>query len=177
MMMKRMLVAILFVFVLTQAGAAQDACKRHLEPSGAFSFCPPDGWSLMEKEGYKYKILHGPRGQVFTPNINIRDEANGAPLADYVSASVKEILTNYEKIGATSVKLLEQSNFATTKRTAGIRNAFRTEYKGLMIRTLQYYFNGKDGHKLIVTCTSLEEEKATLDPIFDRTLKSFQFDR
>lgn len=175
--MKRLLIAILFVFVLSHAGVAQDACKRHAESSGAFSFCPPDGWNLTDKEGYKYKIIHGPRGEVFTPNINIRDEANTAPLADYVAASIKEILTNYEKIGATSVKVLEQSNFVTTKRTAGIRTAFRTEYKGLMIRTLQYYFNGKDGQKLIITCTSLEEDKARLDPIFDRALKTFQLDR
>ena len=177
MMMKRLLIAILFVFVLTQAGAAQDTCKRHTEPSGAFSFCPPDGWSLIEKEGYKYKVLHAPRGAVFTPNINLRDEANTAPLADYVAASIKEILTNYETIGATSVKLLEQTNFATTKRTPGMRTAFRTEYKGLMIRTLQYYFNNKNGQKLIITCTFLEEDKATLDPVFDRTLKTLQFDR
>lgn len=177
MMMKRLLIAILFVFVLTQAGQAQFACKRHTEPSGAFSYCPPDGWSLTEKEGYKYKLVLGPRKEVFTPNMNIRDEANAGPLAAYVAASIKEILTNYEKIGATSVKVLEQSNFLTTNRVAGIRVAFRTEYKGLMIRTLQYYFSVKDGQKLIITCTSLEEEKVTLDPVFDRTLKTFQLDR
>jgi hypothetical protein len=176
-MMKRLIIAILFVFALVQVGAAQVACQRHVEPLGNFSFCPPGGWTVTEKEGSKFKIIHGPRGQVFTANINVRDEANGAPLTDYVAASVKEILGNYATIGATSVKLLEQVNFVTTKRTAAIRVAFRTEYKGLLIRTLQYYFNGKDGQKLVVTCTALEEDKATLDPLFDRALRTFQLER
>jgi hypothetical protein len=46
-----------------------------------------------------------------------------------------------------------------------------------MIRTLQYYFSGKGGQKLIVTCTFLEEKKDALDPVFDRALKSFQIDK
>lgn len=175
--MKRLLVAILFVFVLAQGNAAQDLCKRHAEPLGGFSFCPPDGWTLATKEGQKYKIVHGPRAQTFTPNINIKDEANAAPLADYVAASTRAILGNYQSIGASSIKVLEQSNFLTANRLAGIRVSFRTEYKGLFIRTLQYYFNAKDGRKLIITCTALEEDKATLDPLFDRAMKTFRLDR
>jgi hypothetical protein len=176
-MMKKLLVATLFVFLLALNGFAQTPCQRHVEPLGGFSLCPPDGWSLKEQEGQKYKIIYGERGAAFTPNINVKDEATSYPLVDYVSASVRSVLNNYEKIGATSIKLLEQANFMTTDRTAGVRVAFRTEYKGLLIRTLQYYFDGKPGQKLVITCTALEEDKATLDPLFDRAMKTFRLDK
>lgn len=176
-MIKRFPVAVFFVFLLALNGLAQTPCKRHAEVLGGFSFCPPPGWTVMEKEGQKYQIIFGPRGETFTPNINVKDEANDYPLAAYVDASVKAILANYQTIGATSVKLLEQTNFTTTNRSPGIRAAFRTEYKGILIRTMQYYFNGKAGQKLVVTCTSLEADKATLDPLFDSAMKTFRVDK
>lgn len=175
--MKNLLFATLLVFLLTLAGAAQNVCKRNVEPVGGFSFCVPDGWGVVEKEGQKYKIVYGPREDVFTPNINVKDEANTAPLADYVAASIKYILDHYQQVGATSVKVIAQASFMTTGRTPGIKVTLRTEYKGLIIRTLQYYFNGKAGEKLIVTCTALEAEQAALDPVFERALKTFQLDK
>lgn len=173
-MLKSFLFATLFVILLSLGAFAQTPCKRHTEPVGGFSFCPPEGWIIAEREGQKYKIIHQARSETFTPNINVKDETTNYSLADYVAASIKMITTNYADIGATSVKLLEQTNFTTGNRTSGIRVTFRTEYKGLLIRTLQYYFNGKPGQKLIITCTFLESERATLDPIFERALKTFQ---
>lgn len=175
--MKRMLFATLYVFLLACGVFAQTPCQRHAEPAGGFSFCPPQGWIVAAKEGHKYKIIHRERSQSFTPNINVKEEASTYTLADYVNASVRMITTDYQKIGATSIKMLEQTNFITANRTPGIKATFRTEYKGLIIRTLQYYFNGKDGQKLIVTCTFLEEEKAALDPVLERAMKTFQFDK
>jgi hypothetical protein len=94
-----------------------------------------------------------------------------------VAGVVKVTLDRYDRIGAESIKVLEHSNFMTATRTAGIRVAFRTERKGLVIRMLQYYFNGKESRKLIITCAALEKDKDTLDPIFERALKTFQLDR
>ncbi len=176
-MLKKFPVATLFVFLLAFGGLAQTPCQRHAEAIGGFSFCPPAGWIVAAQEGQKYKIVHRERSTTFTPNINVKDETTDYTLPEYVSVSIKTITTGYESIGATSIKLLDQTNFTTANRTSGIRVSFRTEYKGLLIRTLQYYFNGKPGQKLIVTCTFLEEEKAALDPLFDSTLKTFQLDK
>ena len=173
-MLKRFTFAIFFVLLLALGVFAQTPCKRHVEATGGFSFCPPDGWIIAEREGQKYKIVHQARNDSFTPNINVKDEITSYSLPDYVAASIKMITTNYADIGATSIKLLTQSNFTTNNQTPGIKATFRTEYKGLLIRTLQYYFNGKPGQKLIVTCTFLESEQAALDPIFERALKTFQ---
>ena len=165
------------MLTLTLTCFAQGVCRRHREAAGGFSFCLPEGWTAVERPEQKYKIIFGPRGQVFTPNINMKDEVNKAPLADYVAASLKIILSNYGQTGATSVRIMSQANFMTATRIPGIKVTLQAEYKGLLIRTLQYYFSGVQDQKLIVTCTALEEERAALDPVFERVLKTFQRDK
>jgi hypothetical protein len=176
-MMKRLLFAAVLVSLTALSGFAQGVCQRHTEPLGGYSLCVPQGWSVEEKEGQKYKLIFAPREETFTPNINVKEDTHAAPLADYAAASINYVLGHYAEIGATSLKMIEQTNFRTTSGLQSIRVAFHTEFKGLTIRTLQYYFSGKGGQKLIVTCTFLEEKKDALDPVFDRALKSFQLDK
>ena len=173
-MMKRLLSAVVLVLVLALGGFAQGVCKRHVEQQAGYSICVPPGWTVEEKENQKYKLLLAPPEAGFTPNIHFIDELNAAPLADYVTGSIKYATEHYEQIGATSMKVVSQSNFRTTSGLPAIRVAFITEFKGVMVRTLQYYFEGTDEQKLIVTCTFLEEEKAVLDPVFERALKSLR---
>ncbi len=175
MMMKRMLSAVVLIAMLALGGFAQGVCNRYVEPHAGFSICVPPGWTIEEREKQKYKLLLAPPGERFTPNIHFIDELNSAPLADYVAGSVKYAVEHYEQIGATSMKVVSQSNFRTTSGLSAIRVAFITEFKGEMVRTLQYYFAGTDEEeKLIVTCTFLEADKALLDPLFERALKSLR---
>jgi len=160
-------------------GFAQSVCNRHVEPAGGFSMCVPEGWSVQQSlsEGQKYKSIFAPRDPRFTANLNFRDEANTSSLDDYVAAGIKGILASVEKLGATSIKLVSQDSFTTTSGMLGARVILRTEYKGYLIRTIQYLFNGGPDRKLVVTCTELEADQATLDPVFDRAAKSFQLEK
>jgi hypothetical protein len=175
--MKRLLSAPLFIFLLTLTCYAQSECKRNVEPVGGFSFCAPDDWTVTEKEGEKYKIVFGARREGLTPNINIKDDANAALLADYTAASIKYILSHYQEVGATSMKVLTQDDFITTTGVHAVKVIYHAEVKGLIIRTIQYFFDGKAGQKLIVTCTALEADSGVLDPIFERALKTFRLDK
>ena len=175
--MKRLLSVPLIIFLLTLTCFAQNECKRNVEPTGGFSFCMPDGWMVTEKEGEKFKFVYGPTGDSFRPNINIKDDVNTSLLTDYTAASVKYVLAHYQEIGATGMKVIAQDDFITTTGMHGIKVTYRTDYKGIVIRTIQYFFDGKAGQKLIVTCTLLDADSSTLDPIFERTLKTFQLDK
>src|SRR5687767_1709387 len=88
MIKKRMVFATALVFLFTVAVRAQQVCHRHIEPAGGFSICIPEGWATQEKEGQKFKLLFGPRGQVFTANINFKDEVDPRPLRDYATAAI-----------------------------------------------------------------------------------------
>lgn len=169
-------VALIVSFNCLAQQHAEEHCERHSEALGGFSFCVPEGWTVEEREGNKYKMVFAPRATTFTPNINVRDETSTYLLNEYVTASIRTVLDNREKIGATSIKPMGQTEFITGSRLKGIKVAFQTEYRGLLVRTLQYYFAAEDNRKILVTCTFLEDTKATYDPVFDSILKTFQFD-
>lgn len=162
------------VFLLTGINQAQDSCQRHVETGGGFSICIPAGWKVEEREGQKFKLLFGPTGQHFTPNLNFRDDHDSRLIGDYATAGIDYLLEHYKDVGADSVKLVKREPFTTASGDSGVKVSFRSEFKGLLIRSLQYYLNGKDNQKVIMTATALEVDKTTLDPIFDQAAKSFR---
>ena len=141
--MARQFLLLVILLCVVSSARAQEACNRHSEPQGGFSLCVPDGWTAQEKEGQKYKLLFAPAAERFVANINMKDDTSAIPLEDYATASVEYIVTNYSKIGATDVKALTRAGFTTEAGLAGIRATFHAEYKGLLVRTIQYYFNDK----------------------------------
>lgn len=156
--------------------SAQPNCNRHVEPQGGFSICIPDGWASREKENEKFKFLFGQPSDDFAPNLNFKEEMSTLALSDYVAAGVRNILANKEKIGATSIEPLGQSDFTTDSGMRGIRAVFQVLYKGYLVRTIQYYFDAGNSRKLIVTGTSLDKNKEVFDRVFDQAAKSFRLD-
>ena len=80
-------------------------------------------------------------------------------------------------MGKSSGSSVLQRGTASGQR--GIKVVFHLENsaKALSVRTYQYYFSGRGNQKLVLTCTVLEAERNTLEPIFDRALKTFQIDK
>ena len=164
--MKKILFALTLLLIFALNCFGQNNCQRYIDAGGSFSICTPDGWTLTVREGQKYKLMFGPSGDTFTPNINFKDEENPKKLADYVAASKSYILEHYQEMGATSVRLVDQSDFTTTSGLSGIRISLSTVFKGRIIRSLQYYFDFKPGQKFIVTCSALEGDREILDKVF-----------
>ena len=171
---RRIVAAIALSLFAIAVGQAQESCKRDLEPQGGFSLCVPDGWSLESKEGQKFKMLFAPAGETFTANINMKDDDSSQALTSYVGDSIKTILSNPPNIAATSIKLVGWTDFATASGLAGNKAVFETEYKGLLIRTIQYYLDDGRNRKFIVTGTCLVKDKDAFDSVFDRAAKSFR---
>lgn len=167
-------VLVAFVIFVFAHGAAAQNCIRHVEMQGGFSVCIPDSWTVREAQNERYKQLFGQATDGFTPNINFRDETTTTPLSSYVAAGIRNILASTEKLGATSIEPLGQSDFTTDSGLRGIRAVFQTMFKGYLVRTIQYYFDGGNGRKLIITSTSLDKNKEVFDRVFDRNAKSFR---
>lgn len=171
---RRMVAVLALLLVAVAGGLAQEPCKRNIEPQGGFSLCVPEGWSIETKADQKFKLLFAPAAETFTASINTKDDESSASLISYVGASIKVILANPPTIGAASIKLVGWTDFATGSGLAGNKAVFETEYKGLLIRTIQYYLDGGKNRKFIVTGTCLLKDKDTFDGVFDRTAKSFR---
>lgn len=177
--MKKILLATLLALVFPLASIAQENCKRHAEPKGGFSFCPPEGWTIKEDPNLKYKLMFGPRSDGFTPNLTVSELAN-MPL------SVKEMVALFRTqspeqmtkgIGASEIGPLNESDFITTSKQAGIKLAFQSVTDGTRHRHTLYFFAGKGDNKLLVTFTALETQAQVLDSVFDRSMKTWQMDR
>jgi hypothetical protein len=176
-MTRNTLAAVVLASAFAVPSAAQQPCKRNLE--SGFSYCSPDGWTIKPSLDDKFKTFWGPASVTLTPNINVKDEENGKPLPEVVAAEIKYILDSPQKAGATSVKVLSQSDFIATSGQRGVKVVFHVENtaRALVVRTYQYYFSGRGNQILVLTCTGLEADKNTLEPIFDRALKTFQLDQ
>jgi hypothetical protein len=157
--------------------AAEQPCRRNLE--SGFSYCPPEGWTIKQSLEEKFKTFLGPVSNTLTPSINARDEDNEVPLPEHIAAIIKYVLASPEKSGATAITILRQSDFVTASGLHGIKVVFHFENsaKGLTVRTYQYYFSGRGNQKLVLTCTALEADRNTMEPVFDRALKTFQLDK
>ena len=131
--------AILLILIGTCAARAQ-TCNRDVEAQGGFSICVPDGWTVETKASEKYKLIFAPQSYIVA-NINFKDEANAAPLEDYVAAGTKNLMSNVAQTGATSIKVVSQTKFVTDFNLNGIKVIFSTEYKGYQFRQLQYQFS------------------------------------
>jgi hypothetical protein len=177
--MKRTLSAAVVILTFAITSAAQANCARHIETAGGLSFCPPEGWIEEKKAEDKYSRFFGPAQEGFTANLNIKDETSALLLPDYVAGSIKRILlpASAEKMGATSVKLVNQSEFITTSSLRGFKVEFRTEWKSWVISTVQYYFEAALDNKFVVTLTSVEAQRAKLDPVCDDSVKTFRLEK
>ena len=166
--------AVLTLVLLAAGTGRAQTCTRHVETQGGFSICVPDGWSVREREGDRYKVLRGPASDSFTPNINFKEEVSTLALREYAAAGIRKILASKESIGADSIEPLGQSGFITDDGRRGIRLVLQVGYKGHLVRTLQYLFDAGNNRKLIVTGTSIEKNKEVFDRVFDRAAKSFR---
>ena len=118
--MKKTLSAAVLILTFAITCAAQANCARHIETAGGLSFCPPEGWIEQKKAEEKYSQFFGPEQEGVTANLNIKDEINTTPLTDLVAASIKQIIlpASAEKLGVTSVSLVNQSEFTTASTSA-----------------------------------------------------------
>jgi hypothetical protein len=150
-------IVLLLLFCATYSKA--QPCTRHTEVEGGFSVCLPEGWETRKKPNDKFTTLYGPRTEGFTPNLNFKDELSKLTLRAYVAAGIDTILASKDKFGATSIESLGQTNFSTATSLTGIRVVFRAEFKGTMLRLIQYCFDLGNGRKLILTATGLDKNK------------------
>lgn len=166
-MVKR-LGSLLILLLITCCGCGGTAPRQYYEKSGGFSYNPPEAWQIVEFPGLKYRISNGPIQNGFAPNINVVDENNSGPLADYADASMgllKKLVTN--------VKILKHEDFQTEDHQAGIRVITENEQNGRLLRQTFYFFS-QGSRKYVVTCTATADGGEALDDVFKKSMKTFQ---
>ncbi len=155
-----------------QAPSGKDPdASRHVEKAGGFSFVPPDKWKVREWPGRKFKIAVGPAERGFGSNIVVADEAFDGTLDEYVKETKKSLEKAFKKY-----RLVKQEEFKTATGITGARLIIENEQGDKLLRQTFYLF-GKPKTMFIVACSTLAEGGDKLDPVFEKSAKTFRFDK
>lgn len=155
------------------SSAESEAPKRHVEPTGHFSYVPPQHWDAHKIAGLDFLVFLGP-GEP-PPALEFRRDLSVPDGADSVEFAKR---TN-ERVYETS-KLLESSEFTTDSGLRGTRIVFedetRKEGKPATIRQIIYVFpNGGDTHAFWGSAPS--EVGTQYDGVFDACAKSYRVEK
>jgi len=154
------------IFLSALNSYADQSNTTHPEAVRGFRYAIPKGWTIAEVHGLKYKMAHGITSDGFTPNIKIVDETFDGSVEDFANI-------NLEQIKAKNLKNSGKSNFVTNSGIKGFKLVTETTQGRNHLRQAFYFFNGKGGKKLVVTCSSLAKDGDTFSKLFDDSLKSF----
>ncbi len=162
-------VIFLLSMALVSVAYAEQGERQSFGSDGLFSYVPPDGWNVLEFPGVKYKLSRGQPAKGFAPNINVVEEAYAKSLDDYVKDNMANMKKSFQ-----GLKILSQNDFITSKGVRAIRMVTERDDDLTKKRLRQiFYFFDAGNKKLVATCSSLAEDGAALDQVFDAAMKTF----
>jgi hypothetical protein len=156
---------LILAVVLSAVGLAQT--NRILEKASGFSYLLPSGWVSKTVPGYQHKFAIAPASQGFAPNVNFVFEEFGGSLLDYVTASktsLKKVFKNF--------KILFEARALTQNAGEAFKLGIQNEQQGKLLFQAFYFVDAKT-KKFVITCTSLPNQRAKLEPQCDALVKSF----
>ena len=161
----------LFILALIVIGSLVTAQNnRVLEKAGGFSYLLPKGWVAKAIPGYKYQFAFAPPSQSFAPNINFVDEAFGGSLQDYVAGNKTAMTKAFKKY-----RLLSEARAATANVGDAVKLTIQDEQNGKLL-SQTFYFVDAGSKKFVITCTTLPNQRASLEPQCDELVKSFKLE-
>ena len=164
--------SLVLLLLLAAHVGAQEKPERYVDSAVGFSFDVPQGWAVSDVPSEKFKVVHGPRLNGFTPNIATLDDEFEGPLKDYMALSQRHLEASYKQLGYEGVKLLRQAEFTTKAGLSGIKLTNEVKTFGKELVFAQYAFSGKGKTKLIFTCVSLAADFAVIEPICEASMKT-----
>lgn len=164
-MSKRPLFALFLASLLALPALAQ---TRYSEAGAGFSYTIPEGWTLREFPGLKYRIAMGPVEAGFATNINVVDESFGASLEDYLGL-LAQGLGNYLK----DFVVLGEGPFVTNSGLEGYKLVCTDNQNGRDIGQVFYVFN-KEAHFYVLTCSVHPTFLEAYIGLFDTAMESLE---
>jgi hypothetical protein len=141
--------------------------NRVLEKSGGFTYLLPQGWTVKAVPGFQFKFAFAPRVQDFTSNVNFIPEAFAGSLPDYVAANKVALQKAFKNF-----KLLAETRVNTKNAGEAPKLAIQDEQQGRELYQAFYFVDAKT-KKIVITCTTLPDQRAKLEPQCDALVQSF----
>ncbi|MBZ5537034.1 MAG: hypothetical protein LAO31_13860 [Acidobacteriia bacterium] len=172
-MFRRSLFLLLIFLAGTLSCLGQNTVTRYVEPEGGFSFSVPSDWTVEEVPGQKYRMVFAPAVDGFAPNINVADEPALGSVESFVAARLRGLPKLFEGANGMESKTPNQSDFITKFGQRGIRVITQMEFHGRVLRQAEYFFQGREGKVIVLTCTVPTHGGEAFDRMFDESMKTF----
>ncbi len=154
------------------SSALTDAARQNLV--GGFTYHLPPGWSQKNLPGAQFKAAFGREEDGNPGNISFQVAAFSGSLGEFQATMLKEMPSVFSKMGISDSRVVNQSAFETSSKLVGLQAVVEAErLDGKTARQLLYFFERKDGQKILVTC-SVVDEGTRYDAIFDAIMKTFE---
>lgn len=167
--MKRNFLFLLFLIILfppiIQGQALQ---KTIIETEGNFSYSVPADWSVTKIEGMEYQMVQKKEAG-FSPNMNFHRETNKYKFDEYIKlniADMKQYVSNFSE--------LKNEEFITDSKLKGKKFICSSTLGGKNLMQVIYFLEAKDKSKILITGSSLIEDREKYSPLFDGIVKSFK---
>jgi hypothetical protein len=172
-MLRRSLFILLILLSGTLSCLGQTTVTRFVEPEGGFSFSVPSDWSIEEVPGQKYRMVFAPAVDGFAPNISVVDEPALGSVEGFVAAKLRGLPKLFEGASGKELRTPIQSEFITKFGQRGIRVVTQMEFNHRVLRQAEYFFQGRDGRVIVVTCTVPTHGGEDFEGMFDESMKTF----
>ena len=163
--------AVIFILILAIASPllSQPKTKEVVEQMGGFSYSIPADWTLSKMDGMDFQIARDKISNGFYANVNILQEKNNYSFAEYFKLNLvqlKDYIADYQEINT--------EDFVTDSGMKGKKHICSDKQGGKSLYQAFYFFERKDKTKIIITGTSLLEEREKYAPVFDTVVKSYK---
>lgn len=138
--------------------------QRFADTAHGCSYTPPKDWE-------KKTSPNGPT-KWFSPdgsNVSVRSEAISGSLREVVEANLAQI-----KKAFPTVKILFDVPFSPAQGPKAYRVKFENKYQNVELIQIMYFFEGKDGQRILMTATSSREAALAREGLFDACAHSLQ---
>ena len=167
--MKKLNAVLIFTLLIASPLFSQEKMKDVVEQLGGFSYSIPADWTLSKMDGMDFQIARDKISNGFYANINVLQEKNNYSFAEYFKLNLvqlKDYIADYQEINT--------EDFATDSGLKGKKHICSDKQGGKSLYQAFYFFERKDKTKIIITGTSLLEEREKYAPVFDTIVKSYK---
>jgi hypothetical protein len=133
------------------------------------SLQPPKDWISKQLLGLNYTAFVSDATEMPTASITLIEDAYPGALTEYIETNLKAIAKAFKQF-----KRLNQSEFKTNSGIVGVAIASESEQLGQPVRQIFYFFTGKDGKKLVFTCSFAAKESEKLAPLCAASLQTLK---
>jgi len=169
-MKKAMILCCILAVIFVLNISAQQLGDIYTERSAGFSMSMPAGWQTQDFN-QKYLSIVGPLDGRLTPNIGFADEDYSGPISSYIDAAL-----GLFPIIFSDFTLLNRSSFTTDSGIVGESITYRCTMGSIQVRQKMYVFPDRRGRSvIIVSCTAPSVNGERYDPIFDASVKTFDW--